>query len=40
MDKVAYYYKDKSDIMIVKIDATKYYKTANHFEIKGYPTIK
>ena len=27
-------------VTIAKIDATRFYKSANYFEIKAYPTIK
>lgn len=39
MEEVAKQLGDKS-ITIVKIDATRFYKAANHFDIKAYPTIK
>lgn len=40
MDEVAKYYKDKLIINIARIDATRFIKAANHFDIKAYPTIK
>lgn len=40
MDEVAQFYKDKSPVTIVKVDATRFVKTASHFEIKAYPTVK
>lgn len=27
-------------LTVAKVDATRFVKAANHFEIKGYPTIK
>ena len=29
-----------SNINVIKIDATKYSKSANSFDVRGYPTIK
>ena len=40
MDEVAKFYKDKLIINIARLDATRFIKAANHFEIKAYPTIK
>ena len=28
-----------SNIHVVKVDATKYTRSANNFEVRGYPTI-
>lgn len=39
MDEVAKQLNDKA-LAIAKIDATRFTKSANHFEIKAYPTIK
>ena len=40
MDEVAKYYDGKMVINIARIDATRFLKAANHFEIRAYPTIK
>jgi len=40
MDEVAKHFNEKTQMAIAKIDATRYFKAANHFEIKAYPTIK
>ena len=40
MEEVSKYYSDRGQINIAKIDATQFHKSANHFEIKAYPTIK
>ena len=38
-DEIGKYYEGKMN-NIAKVDATRYIKAANHFQIKGYPTIK
>ena len=40
MDEVATILKDKNTLSIAKIDATRYHKSASHFDVKAYPTIK
>ena len=39
IEELAEYY-DGQPITIVKVDATRFVKAANHFEVKGYPTVK
>ena len=38
-DELAAYYKGNM-INIAKVDATRFLKATNHFEIRGYPTVK
>jgi thioredoxin-like negative regulator of GroEL len=39
IEEIGEYYQGKS-INIVKVDATRFSKAANHFDVRGYPTIK
>jgi thioredoxin domain-containing protein 10 len=39
LDDIGKYYRDRM-VNVAKVDATKYVKSSNHFEIRGYPTIK
>jgi thioredoxin domain-containing protein 10 len=38
-EEVGKYYSN-SNINVVKVDATKYTKSASNFDVRGYPTIK
>ena len=37
--EVGKYYKGHPMVTVAKVDATRFVKAAEHFEVKGYPTI-
>lgn len=39
IDEIGKFYNGKS-ITIARVDATRFVKAANNFDVKGYPTIK
>ena len=38
--EVGKYYKGHPMVTVAKVDATRFVKAAEHFEVRGYPTIK
>ncbi len=39
LDDIGKHYRDKM-VNVAKVDATRFLKAANHFEVRGYPTVK